>query len=106
MTALAEKRNTLRLRWRETPEDLYKLVLHEGAAIVPYNDKMIMAGWYYNGPEAPGWYGAIYERLEDGPLHPEMDLGLACISAKFYEDEGHAIEWAINTIRKERRQKK
>ena len=60
---------------------------------------ILMAGWYYNGPEEPRWYAAIYETLGDAePDDPEADLGLVAISPGFFQDEGHAIEWAINTI--------
>ena len=99
MTALSEKRKELRLDWRETPESLGRKVLGDGGMITTYDDKILMAGWYYNGPGEPSWYGAVYEQLDDGPLDPETDLGLAEISPGFFRDEGHAIEWALHSIK-------
>lgn len=101
MTALVEKRITLRLDWRDTPEGLGRRVLGDGGMITPYDDKILVVGWYYNGPGEPSWYGAIYEQLDDGPLDPESDLGLVSISGPFFKDEGHALEWAIKTIAQE-----
>lgn len=101
MTALTQRRQELRLEWRETPERLEKKIARVGAGtILAYGDKILMAGWYYNGPEEPRWYAAIYETLGDAePDDPEADLGLLTISPGFFQDEGHAIEWAINTIK-------
>lgn len=98
MAALDKRRKELRLRWRETPESLDRLVLHEGATTVLYGDKILLAGWNFNGIGEPSWYGAVYETLGDEYQGPETDLGLAAISPGFFEDDGHAIEWAINAI--------
>lgn len=98
MAALAERRMKLRLRWRETPESLEKRLMQAGnGSSLPYGDKILMTGFYYNGPGCKNWYGAVYEALEDGELDPETDLGLAEISPGFFRDEGHAMEWAIKT---------
>lgn len=94
MTTLAKRRNELRLDWRETPERLeakYKTV-------IPYGPYILIAGHYYNGPGEPNWFGALYEVTFDEEINPESELGLSAVSAEFFRDAGHAIEWAMNAI--------
>ncbi len=101
MTELLKRRNKLRLRWHETPESLDRMVIGEGATTILYGDMILLAGFYYNGPGEPNWFAAVYETLADEYQGPETDLGLANISPDFFEDEGHAIEWAIKAARGE-----
>lgn len=99
MTALTQRRHELRLRWRETPESLEGIARRVHGNPIRYGEHYLLTGWYYNGPKQNGWYVAIYEKLDDETMDPETDLALAEISPEFFQDEGHAIEWAINTIK-------
>ena len=59
-----------------------------------FGDKVVLAGYYYNGVNKPCWFGATYEFLgEDRDC--EAALGLRAVSEVEFEDEGHAIAWAM-----------
>lgn len=63
-----------------------------------YGDKVLLAGYFYNGKGEPSYYGAVYEYLTDDTTC-EGTIGISEVSEVEFEDEGHAIEWAINTIK-------
>ena len=75
-----------------TPEDLecrFQKVLN-------YADKVLLAGYFYNGLGKPCWFGAVYEFLDDEEEHDcESTIGLYAASGIEFEDAGHAIEWAL-----------
>jgi hypothetical protein len=54
-----------------------------------------MAGYYYNGKNKPCWFGAAYEFLTDDTTCEDA-IGLAAASEIAFEDDGHAIAWAMN----------
>lgn len=84
------------LRDRETLEALESNRGDE--ALLIYGDTVLVAGYYWNGPHRPAYYSAIYETIVDHRVEPESDLELIAISEEFFEDSGHAIEWAINYL--------
>ena len=59
-----------------------------------YGDKIILAGYYYNGKNKPCYYGATYEFLGDDHSC-EGTIGLRAASEVEFEDDGHAIAWAM-----------
>jgi hypothetical protein len=59
-----------------------------------FGDKVIVAGYYYNGPGKPSYYDAVYEFLTED-TGCEAEIGLREVSGVEFMDEGHAIEWAI-----------
>ena len=86
--------NKARLRDRETPESLEIRFSRDGVTLT-YGDRILVAGFYWNGPGMPSYFGAVYEALNDEPMDTETDLELVATSDKFFEDAGHAIEWAM-----------
>lgn len=62
--------------------------------VLTFGDKVVMAGGYYNGPGKPCWFGATYEFLTDDRTC-EGAIGLRAASEVKFEDEGHAILWAM-----------
>jgi hypothetical protein len=81
---------TYRLRNPTTPEDLecrWSTVLNLG-------DQVLLAGYYYNGMNKPCYFGATYEFLSDDHSC-EGTIGLSAASAVEFEDDGHAIAWAM-----------
>ena len=62
--------------------------------VLTFGDKVVMAGGYYNGPGKPCWFGATYEFLTDDHTC-EGTIGLRAASEVEFEDEGHAILWAM-----------
>jgi hypothetical protein len=63
--------------------------------VLNFGDKVIMAGYYYNGMNKPCYFGAAYEFLTDD-TSCEGTIGLVAVSEVEFEDEGHAIAWAMN----------
>ena len=60
-----------------------------------FGDKVLLAGYYYNGLNKPCWFGAVYEYLDEGDHDCESTIGLAEVSDVAFEDDGHAIAWAM-----------
>ena len=62
--------------------------------VLTFGDKILVAGHYYNGMGKPSYYGAIYEFLTDD-TSCEGAIGLRAASEVEFEDDGHAIAWAM-----------
>lgn len=87
------------LRDRETIESLEMNL--DDAVVLTYDGAVIVSGYYWNGPGRPAYFAAIYETVFDSEVGPETDLELVTTSPVFFEDNGHAIAWAINVITEE-----
>lgn len=71
----------LEIRWRK---------------VIRFDDRILVAGYYYNGSDQPSYYGAVYEFLDDEEEHTcESTIGLAAVSDPGFYDDGHAIFWAM-----------
>ena len=55
---------------------------------------MLLAGYYYNGMNKPSYFAATYEFLTDDHTC-EGEIGLRAASEVAFEDDGHAIAWAM-----------
>lgn len=73
-----------------TPEDLEC----RWSRILTFGDKIVMAGHFYNGMNKPCYFGAVYEFLTDDRTCEGM-IGLRAASGVEFEDDGHAIAWAM-----------
>ena len=94
---IIEATRTYRLPNPTTPEDLecrWSKVLNFGGKILNFGDKVILAGYYYNGKNKPCYFGATYEFLTDDTTC-EGAIGLRAASEVEFEDDGHAIAWAM-----------
>ena len=80
----------LRLPNPTTPEDLEC----GWSKTLTFGDKVLVAGHYYNGTNKPCWYGATYEFLGDDHSC-ESAIGLRAVSEVEFNDDGHAIAWAM-----------
>ena len=81
---------TYRLPNPTTPEDLES----RWSKVLTFGDKILVAGHYYNGKGKPSYFGATYEFLTDD-TSCEGTIGLRAASEVEFEDDGHAILWAI-----------
>ena len=81
---------TYRLPNPSTLEDLES----RWSKVLRFDDRVLVAGHYYNGPGNPSYFGAVYEHLDDD-LSCEGILGLRAVSDVMFEDDGHAIFWAM-----------
>lgn len=87
---ISEAMRKYRLPNPTTPEDLET----RWSKVLNFGDKVLLAGYWYNGQNKPCWFGAVYERLDDD-LSCEGTIGLYAASEVEFEDEGHAIAWAM-----------
>ena len=85
-----EAMRTYRLPNPSTPEDLEC----RWSKILNFGDKVILAGYYYNGKNKPCYFGATHEFLTDDTTC-EGTVGLRAASEVEFEDDGHAILWAM-----------
>lgn len=73
-----------------TPEDLEC----RWSKVLNFGDKVLLAGYYYNGMNKPCYFGAVYEFLGDDRTC-EGAVGLSAVSDVEFQDDGHAIAWAM-----------
>ena len=77
-----------------TPEDLEMRFSGMDGKLLTFGDRVLIAGYFWNGPGEPCYYGAVYEFLDDDHTC-EGAIGLRTVSEVEFEDDGHAIAWAI-----------
>lgn len=66
-------------------------------AVIKYNDTVLVAGYYYQGPGEPCYFAAVYEYLCDDEQHNDDSIvWLRDASPVHFKDAGHAIEWALH----------
>lgn len=61
--------------------------------ILQFGDKVLLAGHYF-GKGRDYWYGATYEFVT-GDHTCEGKIKLTAVSDELFEDNGHAIQWAM-----------
>ena len=81
---------TYRLPNPTTSEDLET----RWSKVLTFGDRVLLAGYYYNGRNKPCWFGATYEFLDDDHSC-EGTIALRAASEVEFWDEGHAIAWAM-----------
>ena len=90
MKNLKDKAFTYRLPMISTPENLGM----NWSKILTFGNKVLVAGYYFNGRHENNYYSAIFEfTTQDHTC--EGEITLTSISDEFFEDDGHAIAWAI-----------
>ena len=90
-----EGMKTYRLPNPSTPEDLEMRFSGMDGKVLNFGDKVLLAGYYYNGMNEPSWFAATYEYLEEGDHDCESTIGIRAVSETCFEDDGHAIAWAM-----------
>lgn len=77
-----------------TTEDLEMRFSGMDGKVLNFGEKVLIAGYYYNGQNKPCYFGAAYEFLTDEHTCEGM-IGLRAASEVKFEDDGHAIAWAM-----------
>ena len=62
--------------------------------ILNFGDRVLLAGYYWNSKGKPCYFGAVYEHLDED-LSCEGTIGLRAVSEVAFEDDGHAVAWAL-----------
>lgn len=81
---------TFRLPETTTPENL----ACDWSTTLNYGDKILLAGYYYNGRGKDSFFGAVYTFTTDDHSC-EGEITLTAVSDEFFADNGHAIAWAM-----------
>ena len=83
-----------RLANPSTPEDLEMRFSGMDGKVLNFGETVLVAGYYWNGPGKPCYYGAVYEWL--GEDHScEGAVGLREVSDVEFEHDGDAVVWGI-----------
>lgn len=90
MSKITELAKEYRIPTQATPKDLET----RWGKIINFRDRVILVGHYYH-PDGNCYFAAVYEFLDDNHTC-EGFIGLMEVSDKRFEDDGHAIEWALN----------
>ena len=85
-----EAMKTYRLPNPTTPESLEC----RWSKLLTFGDKVVIAGPSYSGLNKPCYFGATYEFLTDDHTC-EGTIGLRAASEVEFDDDGHAIAWAL-----------
>ena len=76
------------------PEDLERRFSGMDGKMITFSDKIVITGYYYNGPGQPCYYGAVYEWLSEDHSC-EGTVGLRVVSEVEFEHDGDAVVWGI-----------
>lgn len=87
---ISKAMGTYRLPNPATTEDLES----RGGKVLRFGNKVLLAGYLYNGMNRVCYYGAVYEYITDD-TSCEGTIGLSDVSEAEFEDDGHAIAWAM-----------
>ena len=77
-----------------TSEDLEMRFSSMDGKTLNFGDRVLLAGYYWNGKGQPCYFGAVFEHLDDD-LSCEGAIGLRAVSEVEHRDDGHAIAWAL-----------
>ena len=87
---MTNRAKTYTLPETTTPEDL----ACNWSTTLDFGSKVLLAGHYYSGRGQNSFYGAVYEyTTEDHTC--EGQIRLTAVSEELFEDNGHAIAWAM-----------
>jgi len=94
MTNIEELARAYRLQNPTTPEHLEGRFSGMDGKTLTFGDKVLVAGYYYNGMGKPSYYAAVYEHLDED-LSCEGAIGLRAVSEVEFTDDGNAVAWAL-----------
>lgn len=80
-----------RIPTETTPETLEE----RWSKVLTFGNKVLLAGYYYNGKNKPCYFGAAYI-FTTKDTTCEGNIKLTAVSGVDFEDDGHAIAWAMN----------
>ena len=90
MSNLIKLAKEYRLPLKSTQEDMELY----WDTVIRYGNRILVAENYYM-PDGKSWVGVVYEFRDDNETTCEDEIILRDISEERFEDNGHAIEWAI-----------
>ena len=94
MKKIEKKAAEYRLPMTTTPEMLETRFFTDTAVFLTFGNKVLMAGYFYQGRNQNSYFGATYE-FTTSDHTCEGEIKLTGISDDFFEDNGHAMQWAM-----------
>lgn len=91
MSKMSELARKYKLPNPSTPEGLEM----RWGKVLRFGNRILLAGYSYN-KDGKCYFSAVYEFLDDNEQTIEDFIGLREVSEERFEDDGHAIEWALN----------
>ena len=85
---------TYRLQATTTPENLEMRFSDMDGKTLTFGNFTLVAGYYFSGMNANSYFSAIYTFTTDDHTC-EGEVKLVKVSEDRFEDDGHAIAWAI-----------
>lgn len=92
-TTNTNKASTYRLPTTTTPENLETRLMGDRGTILTFGDRILVAGYFYN-PNGRCYFAATY-RFITADRTCEGGIKLTAIAEDTFEDNGHAIAWAM-----------
>jgi len=99
MKSLKEKAKTYRVPEKTTAENLGC----NWETVINFGDKVLLAGYYYQGKGQPSYFGAVYTYTKGDykgkampTFHCDDEIKLIAISDEFFPDNGRALQWGMN----------
>ncbi len=92
-TTNTNKASTYRLPTTTSPENLETRLMGNRGTILTFGDRILVAGYFYN-PNGRCYFAATY-RFTTADHTCEGRVELVSISEDTFEDNGHAIAWAM-----------
>ncbi len=92
-TTNTNKASTYRLPATTTPENLETRLMGDRGTILTFGDRILVAGYFYN-PNGRCYFAATY-RFTTANHTIEGEIKLTAIAEDTFEDNGHAIAWAM-----------
>ena len=94
MTDLERKAVEYHLDLLTTPERIGVKFFTAQAVLLDFGNKVLMSKYCYTWKNEIGYCGAIYRFITEN--HDcDGTIELVKVSDEFFEDNGHAIEWAL-----------
>jgi len=90
MSKIEMNAKTFRIPECATQEDLEE----RWNIVLRFGDHVLLAGYYFTGT-GRDWFGARY-RFSGEDHSVDAPISLRAVSQEFFEDEGHAIAWAMS----------
>jgi len=91
---ISEGMKTYGLQGETTTEQLAMRFSGIDGKVLNFGDKVLLAGYRFNGLHKPTYFAATYEFLTDDRTC-EGAIQLKAVSEIAFEDDGHAIAWAM-----------
>ena len=94
MSKITEMAKKYRLPEKTTEESL---PCGQFQKVLRFGNRILVARYFYD-PDGKAWVPAVYEFLDDNETSCEDIISLRWVGEERFEDDGHAIAWAMQNV--------